>query len=121
MSVGMVIGVGLLGGVGAVSRFLLDAAVSTRARRAFPFGTLAVNLSGAFLLGILVGAAVGTGAYRLVGVGLLGAYTTFSTWALESHRLSEDGEGRLGAANVLVSLALGIVVVWLGRKIGAGL
>ena len=121
MSAGMVIAVGLLGGIGAVSRFLLDGAVAARVGKGFPFGTLAVNLSGAFLLGILVGATVGTGTYRLLGVGLIGAYTTFSTWALESHRLSEDGEGRLGAANFVVSLVLGVAVAWLGRKIGTGL
>jgi fluoride exporter len=121
MSFGTVIALGLLGGAGAVSRFLVDGAVARRVGRSFPFGTLAVNLSGAFVLGILVGAALHTEAYRLFGVGLIGAYTTFSTWALESHRLSEDGQERLGAANFAVSLVLGVAVAWLGRKIGAGL
>ncbi len=121
MSIAMATAVGLLGGVGAVSRFLLDGAVARRVGRSFPFGTLAVNLSGAFVLGILVGATLSTGANRLLGVGLLGAYTTFSTWALESHRLSEDGEGRLGAGNFLVSLVLGVCIAWLGRRIGAQL
>jgi CrcB protein len=121
MSFGTVIAIGLLGGVGAVSRFLLDGAVAGRIGRSFPFGTLAVNLSGAFVLGILVGAALSTGAYRLFGVGLLGAYTTFSTWAMESHRLSEDGQERLGAANFAVSLVLGVGAAWLGRELGAAL
>ncbi len=119
MSVATVIAVGLLGGVGAVGRFLLDGLVAGRTGRSFPFGTLAVNLSGAFVLGVLVGAALGGSSYRLLGVGLLGAYTTFSTWALESHRLGQDGETRLGAANFAVSLVLGVAAAWLGRKIGA--
>jgi len=121
VSAAALIGVGLLGGVGAVGRFLLDSAVAHRAGRAFPFGTLAVNLSGAFALGLIVGAALSASGYRLLGVGLIGAYTTFSTWALESHRLGEDGETRLGAMNFAVSLALGIAAAWLGRRIGAAL
>jgi CrcB protein len=117
----VVLGVGLLGGLGAVGRFVVDGAVAHRVGRGFPFGTLVVNLSGAFALGLLVGAAVSSGALRLVGTGLLGAYTTFSTWALESQRLAEDGQGRLAAANFLVSLILGLAVAWLGRKLGAAL
>ena len=119
MSAGTVIALGALGGVGAVARFLLDGAVAARLGAAFPFGTLAVNLSGAFLLGLLVGSAASSGSDRLLGVGLLGAYTTFSTWALESHRLGEDGEGRLAALNLIVSLVLGVAAAWLGRELGA--
>ena len=121
MSAGVVLGIGLLGGAGALGRFLLDAAVSARAGGRFPWGTLAVNLSGAFALGVLVGAAVGGDALRLAGTGLLGAFTTFSTWMFESHRLAEVGEGRLGAANLVGSLVLGVAAVWLGRRIGAAL
>jgi len=115
----VVLGVGVLGGVGAIARFLLDGAVAGRLGRAFPYGTLAVNLLGSFLLGVLVGAALSGDAYRVVGSGLIGAFTTFSTWALESHRLGEDGELRLGFANFLVSLVLGVSAVWLGRELGA--
>jgi fluoride exporter len=111
----------VVGGLGAMARFLLDGAVSSRLGRAFPFGTLAVNLTGAFALGALYGAAVGGDALRLAGVGFLGAYTTFSTWALEAHRLGEDGRTRLGLANLLISLALGLGCAWLGRELGAAL
>jgi CrcB protein len=114
-------GVGLLGGVGAIGRFLLDGAVASRVGSAFPFGTLAVNLTGALALGVLHGAGVGGDALRLAGTGLLGAYTTFSTWTFESHRLGEDGRLRLGLANLLVSLALGLVCVWLGDRLGGAL
>ena len=78
-----------------------------------------MNLSGAFVLGVLVGAALSGDAYRILGTGLLGAYTTFSTWAFESHRLGEDGEVGLGALNFAASLALGIGAAWLGRELGA--
>jgi fluoride exporter len=117
----VVVGVGLLGGAGALARFLLDGAVASRLGRVFPYGTLAVNLSGALVLGVLHGAGAGGDALRLAGTGLLGAYTTFSTWTLESHRLGEDGRTRLGVANLLVSLALGLACAWLGDRIGARL
>ena len=116
MSVALVLGVGVLGGVGAIARLLLDGAVSQRAGGRFPWGTLAVNVSGAFLLGIVAGAVTGN-AYRLLATGLLGAYTTFSTWMLESHRLGEDGRMRLGVANFALSLAVGIAAVWIGRRL----
>ena len=118
MSLQLLMGVGLLGGVGSLARFLVDGAVSERLGRRFPAGTLVVNLSGALLLGVLVGAALTPDALRLAGTGLLGAYTTFSTWVFESHRLGEDGQARVGAANVLVSLTLGLAVAWLGRELG---
>lgn len=119
MSLELVAGIGLVGGIGAIARFALDGSVSRRAVGAFPYGTFAVNVSGAFLLGVLVGAAVSENAYKLAGTGLLGAFTTFSTWAFESHRLGEDGELELGLLNFAVSLALGLAAAEVGRKLGA--
>jgi len=121
MSAGVLLAVGALGGVGAVGRFLLDGAVTARTAGRFPAGTLAVNLSGAFVLGLLTGATLHGDAARIVGTGLIGGYTTFSTWALESHRLGEDGELRLGAANVAVALVLGLAAAWIGRALGGAL
>jgi CrcB protein len=118
MSAAVLVGLGLLGGVGAMGRFLLDSAVSRRAGSAFPLGTLAVNLTGAFVLGVLAGAAVHGDAARLAGTGLLGAYTTFSTWMLESHRLGEEGRLRLGVVNLGLSLLAGVAVAWLGQQAG---
>ena len=121
MSLPVLIGLGLLGGAGAVGRFLLDGLVSRRAGREFPYGTLAVNVLGSLLLGVLAGAAVSGDAYRLSATGLIGAFTTFSTWTFESHRLGEDGRLRHGALNFAVSLLLGLGAAWLGRRIGGGL
>ena len=121
MSALVVLGVGVLGGAGAIARVLLGGAVARRLGRAFPFGTLAVNLLGSFVLGVLVGAALSGDAYRVVGTGLIGAFTTFSTWALESHRLGEDGRLGLGVLNFAVSLVLGIAAVWAGRRLGLAL
>jgi len=74
---------------------------------------------GAFLLGLLVGAGIQGHALLLVGTAALGSYTTFSTWMFESHRLGEDGERRLAAANLAVSLAAGLLAAVAGWLIGA--
>jgi CrcB protein len=121
VSAAILIGVGLAGGVGAIARFLVDGGVAQRLAGAFPFGTLAVNLSGAFVLGVLVGATLSSDAFRLAGTGLIGAYTTFSTWAFESQRLGEDGRLRLGAVNFAFSLVAGVLIAWAGRKLGSAL
>jgi CrcB protein len=113
--------VGVFGGVGALGRFLLDAAVSLRGRGRFPAGTLAVNASGAFLLGLLVGLGIGGQAMLLAGTATLGSYTTFSTWMLESYRLGEDGELGLAAANLAGSLLAGLGTAAAGWALGAAL
>lgn len=110
--------VGLLGGVGAVARFLLDGAITRRTRGSFPWGIVAVNLSGTFALGLLVGVTVDGDARLVVGGGLLGAYTTFSTWMFDSNRLREEGRPALAALNLAASLVLGLAAVWLGRRVG---
>jgi CrcB protein len=113
--------VGMLGGVGALARFLLDAAVSLRGPGRFPLGTLVVNASGALLLGLLVGLGVGAHGMLLAGAATLGSYTTFSTWMLESHRLGEDGELRLAAANLAGSVLAGLGAAAAGWALGATL
>lgn len=113
------VGVAVLGGAGACCRFLLDGIVSERTGRAFPVGTLAVNLSGALLLGLLAGLAMEGDALVLAGTATLGSYTTFSTWMLETHRLGEDGRLALAVINAVASLVLGVAAAALGRWIGA--
>ncbi len=117
----MWLGVALLGGVGACGRFLLDGMIAGRVGRDFPFGTFTINISGALLLGLLAGLAVTGNLLVLVGTATLGAYTTFSTWMLETHRLAEDDESPSAIVNVLLSLAVGIGAAALGRTIGAHL
>ena len=121
MSVLVWVGVALLGGVGALGRFMLDGAVSDRLGSQLPFGTFVVNVTGSFLLGLLVGATLTGDALLLAGVALLGSYTTFSTWMLETHRLGEQGQRHALAANVAVSLAVGLAAAALGRLLGGGL
>jgi fluoride exporter len=112
-------GLALVGGVGSVLRFVIDRAVARRVARAFPFGTLAVNISGAFLLGFLGGLALSRDAALVVGTGFVGAYTTFSTWMLETHRLGEERQTWTALANIAVSVALGIAAAVLGQWLAA--
>src|SRR4051812_44267363 len=115
------------GAVGAVSRYLLDTAILDRYPGAFPLGILFVNVSGAFVVGLLGAWIVDRGVLPAdlrapLIVGFLGAYTTFSTLMLDSWRLVEDGLPMLALANLVGSMLLGIVAViaglWLGRSLG---
>jgi len=121
MSAWLWLAVGGLGGTAAITRFLLDSAVSTRAGAEFPLGTLAVNLSGALVLGLLDGLAVGGNLLLLAGTATIGSYTTFSTWMLETQRLVEDAEAVRAALNCLLSLAAGVGAALIGRAIGLSL
>jgi CrcB protein len=121
VSVWVWIGVALLGGGGALARFTLDAAIGGRAGGSFPVGTLAINLSGALALGFVTGLAVSGNALLLIGTATLGSYTTFSTWMLESHRLTEDRELPLALLNVVLSILAGVGAAALGRLLGAHL
>ena len=112
------IGVALLGGAGAVARFLVDTLVASGFGRTFPLGTLTINVSGSFLLGLLAGLAVGPTALVLAGTATLGSYTTFSTWMLETHRAREEGNFLGAFLNVALSLVVGFGAVVLGRTIG---
>lgn len=119
MSAAVWLGVAALGGVGALLRFRFDAFVQRRVESDLPLGTLAVNLVGTFVLGLLNGLAVAGDSLLLVGTGLLGSLTTLSTLMLETERLAEDGDGRLAVVNVGLSLGGGLVTAALGWALGA--
>ena len=114
------LGVMLIGGIGSVSRFLVDRSVARRVARGFPFGTMTVNITGAALLGFLGSLALPKDVALLAGTAFVGAYTTFSTWMLETQRLSEERQLLAAFANVAVSVLLGLAAVVLGQRI-AGL
>ena len=112
------VGVALFGAIGAVARFRLDGAVSARAPTNFPLGTLVVNLSGSFALGILVGATVTHRVALVLGTGFTGGYTTFSTWMVESLRLGEGGDVRSLLRNLWLSMLAGLACAAAGFGIG---
>jgi CrcB protein len=111
----------LIGGAGSMLRFLVDGAVSARTGRTFPYGTLVVNLSGALVLGLLTGLALSGEQALLAGTAAVGSYTTFSTWMLETQRLTEERQVRSAALNVICSLLLGVAAAAAGQAIGAAL
>jgi CrcB protein len=115
--------VGLGGFAGAVARWLVDGWVSERTAGSFPFGTLVVNLSGSFVLGVLFAWVMERGVLppdvrAPLMIGFVGAYTTFSTLMLESWRLVEDGAWTLAAVNLAGSVALGLIAVVAGLAVG---
>lgn len=121
MTVALWCAVAAVGGCGALARFLLDATIGSRFGRTFPLGTLVVNLTGAFILGLLSGASLAPDTLLVAGTATVGSYTTFSTWMLESQRLTEEGAVRAAAVNLLLSIVAGVASAALGRAIGARL
>jgi CrcB protein len=111
----------LAGGAGAIARFAVDGAVEFGRLNLFPWGTLVVNLSGTFVLGLVVGVAAPHRVMELIGTAAIGSYTTFSTWMLETHRPAEDGETRLVWLNIVAGLLLGLAAIELGRALGRAL
>lgn len=109
----------LIGGLGSVLRLLVDGLIGTRWGRAFPYGTLVVNVSGSLVLGLLTGLALTGDRALLAGTAAVGSYTTFSTWMLETQRLDEERQHVPAVTNVVVSLVAGVAAVALGRWIGA--
>lgn len=103
------VGIALAGGAGAAARFVADAVVRARAGAGFPWGTVVVNVSGSFVIGVATGAALfhswwggvdGT-ALAVIAVGFCGGYTTFSTAMVESVRLIQDGTWKAAALNLM--------------------
>lgn len=112
--------VGLGGFVGANARFVVARLVGAAFETRFPLGTFLVNVSGSFLLGVLgtiiaLKVTPNSETMRLaLGVGFLGAFTTFSTFEFETHALLEDGSWLLAVANMLASLFVGLIALRAG-------
>jgi CrcB protein len=114
-----IVAIGIAGGLGALARYGLDGLVARRLSSPFPWGTFAVNMSGAFVLGFLMTLmteqlTTAPWLRSALTMGLLGAYTTFSTLSYETYRLLEDGALGLAAANLLGSAAGGMLAVYIG-------
>ncbi len=112
-------GIGALGGAGAVGRFWIHNRVVQADPRDFPLGTFIVNIVGSLALGLLIGAGATHDLRLLAGTGLLGAFTTFSTWMFETERLVADGALRSAMTNIVVSLGLGLAAFSVGFVLGS--
>jgi fluoride exporter len=119
------VGIAIAGALGALARYGLGAAISDRFP-GFPWGTLAINVTGSFILGllfvILTERTTTSAAVRsAITIGFVGAYTTFSTFSLETVRLLEDGSIVAGTLNVAGNLVLGIAAAWGGIALARAL
>jgi CrcB protein len=113
----------VFGAAGAVSRYWLDGWVTDMTRGQFPWGTFVVNLLGAFALGIVVAVTterlILSADWRVaLGIGYLGAFTTFSTYCYETVKLAEDGALGMALFNSVGMLALGLIAATLGLALG---
>jgi CrcB protein len=115
--------VAVFGAAGAVSRYALDGWISDLTHGQFPWGTFVINIAGAFALGLLL--ALTTERllphpnWRIaIGIGYLGSFTTFSTYAYESVKLAEDGSVGLALVNSVGMVALGMLAAFAGLALG---
>jgi fluoride exporter len=117
----VVIGIAVAGALGALARYGLDELIGRRTG-AFPWGIFVVNITGAFLIGLMVEVLEprfeDSWVRLAVVTGFLGAYTTFSTFSLDTYRLLEEGQVGQAAFNAFSQLFLGLIAVWLGLKAG---
>lgn len=125
MSGATLVAVGVGGALGATARYLVSGGLQGMLGDAFPWGTLGVNVSGSFLLGLLF-AAVVRGSIppefqALLAVGILGSFTTFSAFSLETLALIQEGAWVRAATYALGSLALGLAAVAAGMALAGGL
>ena len=111
------------GALGAPSRWLVDQWVQQRRPAPFPWGTFVVNMSGAFALGVLLGAASeggpGQAWVALLGIGFCGSFTTFSTFGFEAVRLAEEGRSPVATGYVVGSVVVGVGLACVGWALGA--
>jgi fluoride exporter len=115
--------IGLAGAAGAPLRYVVDVVVSERIDATFPRGTLVVNISGCLALGIVTGLAIYHGlpkaSKEILGLGFVGAYTTFSTFTLETAQLFEEGKAGPALVNVAVSVVVGGLAAAAGLALAA--
>jgi len=120
----ILIGIAVAGALGAVARYGVDELIGRRTG-AFPWGIFVVNITGAFLIGLMVETLEprfeDSWVRLAVVTGFLGAYTTFSTFSLDTFRLLEEGHNLQAGFNAFGTLAAGLVAVWLGLKLGRAL
>jgi fluoride exporter len=110
------------GAIGSGMRFWVSGLVAQRIGQTFPFGTLAVNVSGSFIIGILAAMTIPEGRWMLTPVareflmiGICGGYTTFSSFSLQTLALAQDGEWLRAGLNSILSFALCLIAVWIGH------
>ena len=114
------------GALGSVARFGLDGLISARLGATFPWGTLAINVTGSFLIGVFAAYAdadgrvmIAPGVRQFLMIGICGGFTTFSAFSLQTLRLAQDREWLYAGGYVLLSVVLCLAAVWLGYLLGS--
>jgi fluoride exporter len=107
----------LSGAIGGLCRYLVSGVVQGRSRSDFPLGTLAVNLAGAFVFGLVAGLDDLESTLSLTTGGFMGGFTTFSTWMVETVRLGVTPIRSVAAANLTVTLLAGVILVAAGYSL----
>jgi CrcB protein len=114
--------VGLGGALGGAARFWISGLVAQRYGETFPLGTLVVNITGSFLVGVFAALTAPDGRWlvspsvrQFLMIGICGGYTTFSSFSLQTLTLAQEGEWFRAGANSIASLALCLIAVWLGH------
>lgn len=115
--------VGIGGGLGSMLRYWVSVSINERMGTQFPYGTVVVNITGSFLIGLIVTLLAGKGNWNpnlwyLIPIGFIGGYTTFSTFEYETLRSMLDGRMFSATLNVVVSVVAGFFAVWLGVLAG---
>lgn len=114
--------VGIGGFVGAIARYLLGTYIGSRYGMRFPYGTFVINMTGCFLIGLVLAVLARTTASTywryLIPIGFIGAYTTFSTFEYETLRAIQDGQMLTGLLNIGLSVIVGFIAVWAGDALG---
>jgi len=114
------------GALGSVARFGLDGLISARVGATFPWGTLTINVTGSFLIGLFAAyadpdgrAMISPGVRQFLMIGICGGYTTFSSFSLQTLRLAQDREWLYAGGYILLSVVLCLAAVWLGYVLGS--
>jgi CrcB protein len=114
--------IAVCGGAGSVARYWASSLITVRWGSRFPWGTLVVNVTGSFLIGLVMSILAARSAnanWRLaLVVGFLGGYTTFSSFEWETYMHARSGGALVGLANVVCSVVFGYAAVWLGDVVG---
>jgi fluoride exporter len=120
--------VALGGALGSVTRFWINGLVSDKVGATFPWGTLTINVTGSFIIGVIGALAIPEGrmdspsrqfATQFLMIGVCGGYTTFSSFSLQTLNLLRDREWLYAGGNILLSVVLCMVAVWLGWMLGS--
>ena len=109
--------VGIGGFVGAIARYWLGSYIGEKMGTRFPYGTIVINISGSFLIGLILTLLAerthwGPNWRYLIPIGFIGAYTTFSTFEYETLRTVQDGQFLIAFLNITLSVVLGFAAVW---------